>query len=61
MFINFDWASPNLKEFLLPMVTTVVVWYNYHGTHVAKWLKPNFDKLKCHNFFKLILKISISI
>ena len=20
-------------------------------------LKPNFDKLKCHNFFKLILKI----
>ena len=26
-----------------------------------KSLKPNFDKLKCHNFFKLILKIHISI
>ena len=26
-----------------------------------KWLKTNFDKLKCHNFFKLILKIHISI
>ena len=26
-----------------------------------KCLKPNFDNLMCHNFFKLIVKIHISI
>ena len=35
------------------MVTTVVAWYNYHGTYV-NMNEMDFDKLNRHNFLKLI-------
>ena len=38
---------------LLVVNVTIVVWY----TFMNKCLKPNSDKLACHNFLTLLVKI----